>query len=563
MKKRYLYKIYSKTGTFITTWKDVVSEVSFNQPINSGFSEMKVSLARTVSNFGEGLDVAYGNIVKVICVDGDSGQSGVQVYSGFIATYEPVVDGSKETIEITLMSWWWETNRYLLEGNGSGIDSLIYGNGYGAKVTSNMTTNALPTPFVASASSTTAGYDAFRAFNGVKTTENPWVSAVLPAWLKIDLGASGAKVVSKYNITGRSLANVNQNPKSWTLEGSNDDTNWTVLDTVTNETSWIDLETRSFYFDNDTAYRYYKINITEVNGTTLAAIQELELIESGTFSRIGATSIKYLSQDPTNILKDVLDKFVAQGGKLDYGVGTADLTATVVSYLFNTNTVQEALQKVIELCPMDWYFRIGADDLVYLKLKDTNINHKFHLGRNVTYFRQEKRLENIVNYIYFKGKDFFKKYINSGSVTAYGRYTQKIVDERVTNVATADIMANVVLTKMQSPEIRITIRVIDNNGGDGRGYDIESIKVGDTCKIFNATSKADNLWDSILWDVDSWDYDITNTAGLILQIMKVDYHPDYVELEISNRQADMSKRIEDINRNLVDTQTANNPVIPQ
>jgi hypothetical protein len=559
--KRFVYKIYSSTGMYITTWKDVQSEPEFSIPINGAFSEMQVKLARPLDNYGENLDVKYGNVLKLYAFDGDSGQSGVLIYSGFISTYEPLVDGGKEEIVVTFVNWWWELNRYLLEGDGNGIDSLIYGNGYGSKINTNMTSNVLPSPQVASASTTTSGYDAFRAFNGVKTVENPWASTTLPAWLKLDMGV--AKVVTQYNVTGRSLANANQNPKSWVLQGSNDDVNWIDLDKQTNEVSWIDLETRTYSFENDTAYRYHRIYITEVNGTTLAAIQELELIASLPFAKLNATSIKYLAQDPSNILKDILDKFTASGGKLDYGAGTVDLTGTVTSYLFNTNFAQEALEKVIDLCPMDWFFRIGSDDKVYLKAKSAGTDHKFHIGRSVSYYRQEKRLENIVNFIYFKGKGFYKKYSNSGSVAAYGRYSQKIVDEKVVDVATADIMANAILNKMASPEIRITARIIDNNNNDGFGYDIESLKVGDTCKIFNATSKAENLWDSIMWDVDAWDYDVTNTAGLVLQIQKITYHPDYAELEISNRQPDMSKRIEEINKSLIDSQTIDNPVIPQ
>lgn len=566
MKKRFLYKVYDNTGVFVTTWNDVITEPSFSAEINGSFSELKVALARSVSSFGENKDVKYGNIVKVFVFDGDSGVAGVQIYSGMISSYEPIIDGSSEKIEIVIASWWWETNRYLLEGDGNGIDTAISGNGFSNDKTATMTGASAPSPNVVSESTYwQAGYEGWRAFD--KSATAYWLSNAVTGWLKYDFGNGNGKVAKKYSILAL-ISSIfptykNRAPKNWTFEGSNDNTNWVVLDTRTNEQDWGALEIRTFEFENDTAYRYYKLNVTANNGDAgYIAIGEVEIMEGVAFARAGATAIKYLSQDPSNILKDILDKFTAQGGKLDYAVGTVDLTGTVVSYTFNTNLVQEAIKKIIELCPQDWYFRVGADDKVYLKAKSTGVDHKFCIGRNVSYYRQEKRLENIVNYIYFKGKNFFKKYSNSGSVSAYGRYSQKIVDDRVTNVATADIMANTILNKLASPEIRITIRVTDNNNINGTGYDIESIKVGDTCKIFNATSKAENLWDSILWDEDMWDYDITNTAGTILQIQKITYKPDYVELEISNRQPDINKRIEDINRNLVDSQTKDNPVIP-
>ena len=568
MKKRFLYKIYDSAGTFITTWKDVVSDPTFSIPINGSFSEMRVRLARPLYAFGENRDVRYGNRLKLYVFDTDSGQGGVCIYSGTIANYEPLVDGGKETIEVMFASFWWEMSRYLLEGDGSGIDSPIYGNGYAQDAVPAMTSNVLPSPYVASASSewSGGGYEAFHAFDD-SSTGNPWHTAAGNAtgWLRIFFGGSVTRQIQKYAIVGRYSQHDYplQCPKNWTFEGSNDGNSWTVLDTQTNQSDWGLGEKRAFEIVNDSAFKYYRINITANNGGANLEIHELELMEGAAFSRVGATRIKYLSQDPGNILKDILDKFTNAGGTLDYASGTVDLPGTAVSYEFNTNTVQEAIKKVIELCPQDWYFFIGSDDKVYLKPKKTTADHKFHIGRNVTYYRQEKRLENIVNYIYFTGKDFFKKYKNSGSVSAYGRYAQKIVDERVTKVATADIMAGTILNKMASPEIRITIRVLDSNAGNGIGYDIESIGVGDTCKIFNATAKAENLWDDAIWDTDSWDYDVTNSAGTLLQIQKITYFPDYAELEISNRQPDIAKRIEDINRNLVATQTADNPVIPQ
>jgi hypothetical protein len=567
MKKKYLYKIYSDTNVYIQTWADVITVPTFSTVINGSLSEMRVTLARSVSNFGENLDVKHGNIVKVYCVDIDQPINGVLIYTGFIASYEPIVDGGTETVDISLSGFWWELNRYLLEGDGTGIDSLIYGNGFSANLISIMTANNAPSPFVASAQTTLAGYDAYRAFSNVFTATEIYASntGTTTGWLRIYLGTTG-KMVKKYSVLGLGQdrqAYADQAPKAWTLEGSNDGSTWTVLDTQVNHQNWGDAEWREFEINNDNTYKYYQINVSANNGANLFVIGKLRLFEGVAFSRIGATNLKYLSQDPSNILKDILDKFVAQGGVATYGAGTVDLTGTVVSYDYNTATVQEAVKKIIELCPMDWYFYLGADSKIYLKPKSGAVAHKFHIGRNVSYYRQEKRLENIVNYIYFKGKNFYKKYNNSGSVSAYKRYTQKIVDERVTNVATADIMANTILNKMASPEIRITIRVTDNAGNDGTGYDIESIKVGDTCKIFNATSKSDNLWDAIIWDVDAWDFDITNSAGTVLQIQKITYHPEYVELEISNRQPDISKRIEDINRNLVDKLTIDNPVIPQ
>jgi hypothetical protein len=188
------------------------------------------------------------------------------------------------------------------------------------------------------------------------------------------------------------------------------------------------------------------------------------------------------------------------------------------------------------------------------------------MGKDVLSYTPEKRFDNIINTIYFRGAGtLYYKYTNTGSIATYGERAISMVDERVSVSATASTMANKILNEKNLPEIRVVLKILDSNSISDEfdlGYDIESIKVGETCKIENATSKSNELWDEVLWDIGYWDYSITNAGATQLQIMSVEYHLDYVILELSNRQPDISKRVEDINRNLVDSQTADNPATP-
>ncbi len=561
VKKKFLYKVYAPNGTtFITTWENVINDPTFYSQLNAGFSELTVKLAHTIFNFGEGLDVAYGNVVKVYAFDGEA-PNGVCIYSGYISRYIPVIDGTQESIEITLVSWWYQANLYLLEGTGSGVDSASLGNGYAADATPTMTSNVLPSPYVVAASSFLAAYDPWKAFDKNNTTEWATATGTLTGWLSFDF--SVRKQVMQYTVVAITGAEL-QAPQAWTFEGSNDNANWTILDTQTNQTAWIGGTKRVFPMPNQTSrYRYYRINVSlNCGNSSNLCIGSLEIMEGGAYTRNGATTLNYNELDPSAILLDVIGKFNGQGGKLTASGATVDNTGITVTNQFNTNTIQEVINQLQSMSPLNWFFRVGTDDKIYFKLLASTPVHKFYLGRNVTYYKQEKRLENIVNYIYFTGSNFFKKYINSGSVAAYGRFTQKMVQQQVTDIATADVMANAILNRMSSPEIRIVLRVSDSNNDDGKGYDIESINVGDSCQIFGVASKSNNLWDNSLWDTDAWDYAVTNSAGTVLQIQKITYYPDYAELEISNRQPDIAKRVEDINKSLITWQTRQNKPIP-
>lgn len=130
----------------------------------------------------------------------------------------------------------------------------------------NMTSNILPAPFIASAS--TELKDAFRAFDG--TTGNAWIANATTGWLKIYSGGLRPRRLTSYTIIGSNTGEPagNRSPKAWTVQGSNDDTNWTTVDTVTNETGWGASESRTYICDSpsSTAFSYYKIDITENNG---------------------------------------------------------------------------------------------------------------------------------------------------------------------------------------------------------------------------------------------------------------------------------------------------------
>ena len=140
-----------------------------------------------------------------------------------------------------------------------------------------MSSNTLPSGYVASAGSAlTGGYDAWKVFNGtcVDNTDN-WCSAGGPPdWLAIQL-PNPAQVTS-YSIFPR-YDSVGNSPKTWTLEGSNDGTNWTTINTQTNYTNWTVGVKQTFSCSNSNYYSRHRINITASISASYIQIGELEL----------------------------------------------------------------------------------------------------------------------------------------------------------------------------------------------------------------------------------------------------------------------------------------------
>lgn len=155
-----------------------------------------------------------------------------------------------------------------------------------------MTGADTPTPYVASASTEfSAGFAAYKAFNGISTF---WAAAnaTITGWLKLDTGPGNRWLLATYDVKGSTAA---RSPKNWTMEGSNDNSTWDVLDTVTGETGWADHETRSFTCDvATTGYRYFRLNVTLIDGGDLVAVEEFYLFGTQTAGTPGSGA--YLSR---------------------------------------------------------------------------------------------------------------------------------------------------------------------------------------------------------------------------------------------------------------------------
>lgn len=145
----------------------------------------------------------------------------------------------------------------------------------------NMTSNTAPSPYVASAStvySIGGTWPAYLAFNGTLGVFGYWLATTNTGWLKLDFGLGNVKKIYGYGVQVNTIPEPNRAPRNWTLEGSNDDTTWSILDTVTGETSWSDGELRYYSCDvANASYRYFRLNVTLNNGDALLQVGELYL----------------------------------------------------------------------------------------------------------------------------------------------------------------------------------------------------------------------------------------------------------------------------------------------
>lgn len=73
-------------------------------------------------------------------------------------------------------------------------------------------------------------------------------------------------------------------PWQWNIEGSNDGTNWTILDTQDGQDTWASNEWRQYAFHNETVFTHYRLSFSQGGGTTgdNSAIGQIVFHQAGT-----------------------------------------------------------------------------------------------------------------------------------------------------------------------------------------------------------------------------------------------------------------------------------------
>ena len=76
-------------------------------------------------------------------------------------------------------------------------------------------------------------------------------------------------------LPGNGGDDATKRPKSWVIRGSNNDSVWTDLDTVTNKP--ISIYGDVYSIDSPASYQYYQVSITENNGGNKLLLGDIQL----------------------------------------------------------------------------------------------------------------------------------------------------------------------------------------------------------------------------------------------------------------------------------------------
>lgn len=569
--KHYIYRVY-RNGVYKGAWgDDVLNDFDYSQEINSTGSAITVILGRPADSYGEGTDIDFNNTVKIYVVD-DEAPNGQLIFQGYISSYKPVFDNS-ERVEVEIVGFGATLENYMIE-TGEVVDV-------------NQNSQNANSNYIILAPKTTEGRIIQSFTVGAGITKQSSIEFKLGATSSYDIGtmilcevftslADAQNTGSPNLLVSASVAIDSLSPTSFRFSFATSATvtpgavyyarlrSTTMLGSGGSGTLGGGIKV---YYDNTAPY----------SGGTLYVNQSGSWVNTGfdayikTYQASGNTTAPFASVDPSAILRTIIDNYNAQGGEITYTPSSIDNTNSTVTYQFNTNTVLEGVNKCLTLAPPGWYWYIDqANNVLHFHKIASRADHEIVLGKHIQNLSVEKRTQELANIIYFVGGptggvNLFLKTVLQTSVDIYGRRAIRITDRNVTSSATAIIISNSYLTNKGQVTLRVDLDILDNGGQASSilGFNIESLTLGQMITLFGFGPKtAVSLWDVALWDVAKWDFDITDLSSLIIQITRLDYSPDKVHLSLSTTPPDVTKRIEDIKRNLDQTNTLNNPVAP-
>jgi len=144
------------------------------------------------------------------------------------------------------------------------------------------------------------------AFDGDDTTI--WHSTSdMPCWIQ---GQMASAVVVNFCSIQIYTVSAARSPRDFTIQGSNDGSAWTTLDTRTS-IIWALDEFKTFTFTNTTAYSYYRVSITANNGDNYENMRRIDFgdISVAATTRMVETYVETLTV-PTSSPRNLVESYV-------------------------------------------------------------------------------------------------------------------------------------------------------------------------------------------------------------------------------------------------------------
>jgi hypothetical protein len=215
-----------------------------------------------------------------------------------------------------------------------------------------------------------------------------------------------------------------------------------------------------------------------------------------TFSGTGSTTATLSNTDPTTMLEDFMNDYIARGGVISYNSSTVQATGLSLTAQFTTNTIAEGLAEVLTLSPNGFYWYIDqGTDLLYFKQASTTADITITKGLGTNSIKIAESIEYMVNLIYFTGgpnpgNTPYNVYTTDSDVASIAKYRPRLdrpTNSNVVDNATAHTISQEEIAAHKKPINQSVVTVLD------KVIDIYSLHVGQIVGFNGFGNFADSL----------------------------------------------------------------------
>jgi hypothetical protein len=289
----------------------------------------------------------------------------------------------------------------------------------------------------------------------------------------------------------------------------------------------------------------------------------------------GETRVSYSNMDFADIYKDIIDKYQLLGGYVFYTSSSVDTVGINLSITFKNESVLEAMQRLAGFLPRGWFWRIdGANKF---ELKQTNFSvpdHRVWIGREVSEGDVTLSIADVKNDVLFHGGEtgtgkLYRRKSLLSSIQTYGIRSEALADERVVTVDTAELrMDNLLNQKSVAP--RYIEFVIQDGNLNRAGYDIESLKVGDSIQVLHPSVSTDftryqnpaGTVGNAVYNESFYNYNRDASLGVPFQIQEIRYQGNQAIVRSSDILQNQSQTIRQLQKSLLTQSTVDSPDAP-
>lgn len=563
LKKTYQYKVYTGS-TYMGMLANVVSDFTFNQPLNSAGAQLTIQLGDAFPDIGAALDASYlidesgnhiidetgGRIILtatqtfanlpinlanriVVTMTNDNYPTGKTVFDGFIDAWEADYLANKTTL--TVLSHGSRLDHYIIDPS---TDINIDQSTYNTELGLNAFDKGTPADIFAQTFSIATDVQVSTITLAMRRSG----ASISPVLLSLYAGtptSPGALqgTVSLGDLPGTTVSFVDFTfGVPITLTGGATYF-WQVIN---NGASTSGYSVPYIEYQNTSVYASGSVyeNIGGggwVNFATYDAAFQVTVLTGS----VGGTFTLF---DPSNIVRAVLDIFNSKGGLVTYSSSSIDNTGASASYEFVLGTILEGIKKGYALVPSNWYwYSDPATNLIEMHATSGTPTHYLVLGKHINNLVIKQMLDSMKNIVYFSGGDvgtgdnLYTINSDTGSIALYGQWLSRISDNRVTDSNEADLIALGELSRYSSPIFTTTVTIPEDV------YDIETYRLGQVVGFRNFNNLIDSLQMQIIGKTPS---------------------PDSVTLSLGSVLPRNSSTLDDLNRRLTAQETINNPPTP-